>query len=85
MKQISIFFCRNIGDSFSALRPGTLAAYKKLCKGIEAHYELDENPEHQKSINAINLIIDEFNLILKKRGGYRDDNNGTDDDGTDRE
>lgn len=70
-----------IGSSFSELRPDTLKAYESLCKGIAAHFELDENPEHLKLINAINLIIDEYNLILKMREGGKDADN-SDDDGT---
>ncbi len=74
------------GDSFSALRPNTLEVYKTLCNGIAAHYELDKNPEHLKLINAINLIIEEYNLILNKRDGSKDDDDDSGDgDGTDGE
>lgn len=73
------------GDSFSDLRTDTQASYKTLCDGIAAHYELDKNPEHLKLINAINLIIEEYNLILKKRGGSKDDNDGSGDGETDSE
>lgn len=69
------------GDSFSELRPDAMAVYDKLCKGIGAHYELDENPEHLKLMDTINLIIDEYNLILTKREGGNDDD-ANDDDGT---
>lgn len=57
------------GDSFSKLRPDATIVYDKLCKGIAAHYELDENPEHLKLADTINLIIDEYNLILTRREG----------------
>ena len=67
------------GGSFSELRPRTQVAYEKLCKGIAAHFELDENPEHLKLINAINLIIEEYNLILKMREGSKDDEDNSDD------
>lgn len=79
------------GDSFTKLRPDTLAAYDKLCKGIVAHFELDKNPEHLKLIDTINLIVDEYNLLLSKREGGGDDDtdndadNDTDTDGSDSE
>ncbi len=70
------------GDSFSELRPEAVAVYDKLCKGIDAHYELDVNPEHLKLADTINLIIDEYNLILTKREGG-DDGDANDSDGSD--
>jgi hypothetical protein len=70
------------GDSFSELRPDAMVVYDKLCKGVAAHYELDENPEHLKLVDTINLIIDEYNLILTKREGGNDDD-ANDDEGTD--
>jgi hypothetical protein len=73
------------GISFSDLRPGALVVYNKLAKGIAAHFELEENPEHLKLINTINLIIDEYNLILKRRDESKDDDDNAVDDGTDGE
>lgn len=68
------------GDSFTELRLGAKDVYATLCKGIEAHYELNENPEHLKMANTINLIVDEYNLILTKRKGGDEDDTGTEDE-----
>lgn len=61
------------GESFYDLRPEVMEIYKKLTKRIGAYSEINENPDYQKLIDAINLIIETYQAILTKRVGNKED------------
>ena len=54
-------------DSFSELRAGGIITYKALCDNIFAHSVIDNNVEYTNLMNALNVIIADYDTIISKR------------------
>ena len=59
-------------ESFTELRKPAVKAYGTLCDELFAHSVLSKNQEYTDLAKAINIIVEEYNILLERRKG----NNG---------
>lgn len=57
------------GGNLQQQREVTTEAYRSLADHITAHATLTPSAAYTKLINEINTLIDQYNLLLKNRGG----------------
>lgn len=62
--------------SFTQLRKPAIDAYSSLCDQIFAHSILNNNQEYTDLTKAINIIIEEYNMILERRKGNNGETDG---------
>ena len=54
-------------DTLKAKRDETMLAYYELRKYLEAYSVIQNTPEYQKTINELNALIDQYNLLINSR------------------